>query len=328
MRPRLLPLAAAVLTAALGISLACRPKTEVPQWMASLPPTSQMAFSSELGWALEHKELQNALSGSKQVEQMLDLFLQKAHINPANETGRVTLYMMDLPTKAASASDVKGSFLLYLSGFRHPKALQNALSESFPPEGFLKARGGEWPLYVIMDVESGGIKLHLRAASDPLGGIWLGDLSALQALSQPMTAPEGLISAASWLTPGQKLQGALRPKRLLEDLHNQMPSEWVKDLPSDIDALLWGVTPGQDGKPWELDILVGGSPEAITQVTPWLQRFGAALDATRPAGQAPAQLLQERTRAGLRTTLDQAQLEAAMQRLGMPSFKLPKGPAK
>ncbi len=320
MRLRFLPVAAAVLIAALGGS-GCKPKSEVPQWMATMPSNARIAFSSELGWALAHKEVQNALSQSKQVEQMLDLFLQKAKIDPKQDTGRLTVYVMDLPVKG-NASDFASSVVLQLSGFKNPKALHTALGESFPPEGFLHVGANDWPLYVIMDVQSGSTQMHLRGASDPSGGLWLGDMKALEIIAHPGTLPPGLISASGWLTPGRKLQGALRPQKLMEDLKGQIPSQWAKDLPTDLDVLLWGVTPGEDGKLWELEVILGGTPDSINQVTPWLQRFGAAMDATRPQGQAPTQLLQERTRAGLRTSLNDTQLESALQRLGLPSFKL------
>jgi hypothetical protein len=328
MRPSFLPIAAVTLAAALVSALACKPKAAVPQWVASMPSGTRFAFSSELGWALEHKDLQGALAQSRQVEQVLDLFLQKAHIDPRKETGRLTLYLLNIPTKVERPQDMTGSFLIQLSGFRDPQALQHAITESFPPEGFLKAGGADWPLFVIMDLQSGGTQLHLRAASDPAGGLWLGDLSALGALSHPQPLSPGTLAAAGWLSPQQKLQGALRPQEMLEGLKGQLPSEFTKDLPSDLEVLMWGVTPGGDGQPWQMEVVVGGSPGSITQVAPWLQRLGAALDATRPQGQAPAQLLQERGRAGLRATVDESQIEGVLQRLGMPAFKLKGGKAK
>jgi hypothetical protein len=328
MRPSILPIAAAVLTAALAGSLACRPKTVVPQWVATMPAGARFAFSSELGWALEHKGLQGAIAHAPQVGQMLDLFLSKARINPQKEAGRLTLYLLNLPTKVDRPQDVAGAFLIQLSGFRDPKALQQVVTESFPPEGFLKAGGADWPLFVVMDFAAGGNQIHFRVASDPSGGLWLGDLSALSALAHPRPLSDNVLSAAGWLSPHQKLQGALRPQGLLEGLKGQLPGEWAQEPPSDLDILLWGVTPGEAGQPWQMEAVVGGTPDAVGKVAPWLQRFGAALDATRPQGQAPAQLLQERTRAGLRASVDETQLEAALQRLGIPNFKLRDSKAK
>lgn len=328
MRPSILPIAAATLAVALAGALSCKPKAAVPQWVASMPAGAHFAFSSELGWALEHKELQGAIARAPQVAQMLDLFLSRARIDPRKETGRLTLYLLDLPTKVERPQDVSGAFLIQLSGFRDPKTLQQAVTESFPPEGFLKAGGADWPLFVIMDFAAGGAQMHLRVASDPAGGLWLGDLSALSALAHPRPLSDAVLSAAGWLSPQQKLQGALRPKGLIDGLKGQLPGEWAQELPSDLDILLWGVTPGETDQPWQMEVVVGGTPEAVAKVAPWLQRFGAALDATRPQGQAPAQLLQERARAGLRATVDRSQVEAALQRLGVPNVKFQDGPAR
>ncbi len=70
------------------------------------------------------------------------------------------------------------------------------------------------------------------------------------------------------------------------------------------------------------EVVVGGDPQAMTKVSPWLQRLGAALEAVRPQSQAPVQILQEGRRAGLKATLDQAQLESALGKLGLPHLKL------
>ncbi|HJV90382.1 MAG TPA: hypothetical protein VJ623_08770 [Holophagaceae bacterium] len=315
-----------VATALIG-AMACKPKaSKAPAWVQGIPEEALTSVSGQAGFILANKDLQAAITKSPLAEQMLDLFLQKAQIKAQSETGRITFHLLDLPhpqdgPKAAEA--MSGAFLIHLSGFRNPQALQAAVTESFPAEGFLRVRGQDWPQFVIMDLQQGGRQLHLRVVADPQGSLWLGDLSALARIGAKSLADRpGVTAAAQWLTPDLKLQGAIRPEPILGGIRGQLPAEWARELPEGVDTILWGAGPQGDGTTWTFEVILGGEPKAIGQVTPWLQRLGAALDAVRPQGQAPVQILQEGRRAGLKATLDPAQLETALGKLGLPQLKL------
>ena len=327
------PLAPLLVLATLVGPVACRSKGKgVQPWLAGIPEASLTSVSGEAGWFLTNKGLQQALTRSPLAEQMLDLFMQKAHIDSRTETGRVTFHILDVPRTQGGQPDLKeaaSAFLIHLSGFRDPKALQTAVTESFPAEGFLRVQGQDWPQFVVLDLQQGGRQVHLRVAADPAGGLWLGDLAALARLNgKSLLERPGVVAAAQWLTPGLKLQGALRPDPIVKDLRAQLPSEWARELPEGVDIVLWGASPQApvEGRPeaWSFEVIVGAEPKAIAQITPWLQRLGAALDAVRPQGQAPVQILQEGRRAALRATVDAAQLESALGKLGVPQLNLDK----
>src|SRR5512146_1819345 len=96
----LIPIAVAGLC--LPWATSCRPKARVPGWVQTAPGDSLAAFSGEAGWVLTHKEVQSLISREPMVERALDLFLQKARINPRTETGRVTLHVIGVPQKGES----------------------------------------------------------------------------------------------------------------------------------------------------------------------------------------------------------------------------------
>lgn len=323
------PLVPILAVAALLVGpVACRPKRGAAQaWLEGIPEASVTSVSGEAGWFLENRDLQKLLTQTPLAEQMLDLFMQKARIDTRTETGRVTFHVLDLP-KVEGKPDLKaatGAFLIHLSGFRDPKALQAAITESFPAEGFLRVRGQDWPQFVILDLQQAGTQVHLRVVADPAGGLWLGDLAALSRLGGPTLAERpGVAAAAQWLSPGLRLQGALRPDPLVQSLRPQLPSEWARELPDGVDVVLWGAGPQGGADAWTFEVVVGAEPKAISQITPWLQRLGAALDAVRPQGQAPVQILQEGRRAALRATVDRDQLAAALTKLGLPHMELGK----
>lgn len=313
MRARSFLFPAAALVAVVGSG--CKRRTEAPAWLSAMPAPTRVVLTCDLAYALEHPMVQDSLGRVPQASQMLELFLQKARFNPRKDQARFALYVMDPPPGPAGGQAWNASFLIRLSGFKDPKALQAAVGESFPPEGFLRTRTGEWPLYTVMDVQKGNLNLRLRVAADPSGTLWLGDLAALEGLARPATLSPEALKAAAWTSPGRTLQGAVRPQGLVEAFGKTLPDSLAQDLPLNLDILLWEATPGGEGKPWELGLVAGGSPEAVAKAVPWLQRFGAAMDATRAPGQAPAQFLQERNRAALRTTMEASQVEGVLKRL-------------
>jgi hypothetical protein len=68
------------------------------------------------------------------------------------------------------------------------------------------------------------------------------------------------------------------------------------------------------------ELALAGSPEGISQVTPWLQRLVAAANAVQAAPGSAPELMQEKRRVGLRCTLTTEQLKLVMEKLGQPGF--------
>ena len=333
-RPAAILIPAAVAMACLPFAFSCRPKARIPGWVQAAPGDSLAAFSGEAGWMLTHKEVQSFISRDPMVERALDLFLQKAHINPRLETGRVTFHLIGLPSKDENSFQ-KGleHALIQLNQFKDPAALIGALAESFPQEGSLRIQGRDWPLYVILDIEAHGTKAHIRAASDEKGQVWIGALESLSRLA----STEGLGSqpdaalAAEWINPRAPFQGFLQPEPLLGGLRQHLEGSLVKDLPQGIKALFWSITPaeGKD-QPVRFELALAGSPEGINQVAPWLQRLVAAANAVQAAPGSAPELMQEKRRVGLRCALTAEQLKMVMEKLGQPgfSFSLPSGGRK
>jgi hypothetical protein len=309
----------------LCVAPSCRPRPKVPGWLQGAPVESLAAFSGEAGWVISHKEIQSLIAREPMAERALDLFLQKAHINPQTETGRLTIHLIGGPEKTEDTLEKGlGHALIQMDQFRDPKSLVAALTESFPQEGSLRLEGRDWPLYVILDLELRGVKAHFRAASDERGQIWIGELSALNRLATKgslASVPE-VVAAAEWISPRAPFQGYLQPEALLGRLRRELPdSASLRDLPQGIGALLWSVTPTQEkDQPMRFELAMAGTPEGISQVTPWIQRLVAATNALQPTpGQAP-ELMQEKRRVGLRCALTEEQLKLIMEKLGQPGL--------
>jgi hypothetical protein len=333
-RPAATLIPAAVALLCLGSGLACRPKARIPGWVQVAPGDSLAAISGEAGWVLTHKEVQSLIARDPMVERALDLFLQKARINPRTETGRVTFHLVGIPQKAENSLQ-KGleHALIQLNQFKDPAALVGALAESFPQEGSLRIQGRDWPLYVILDVEALGAKAHIRAASDEKGQVWIGSLEALNRLAtqQGLAANPDVALAADWISPRAPFQGYLQPDALLRGWRQDQTGSFLKDLPQGITALFWSVTPGEGkDQPLRFELALAGRPEGINQVTPWLQRLVAAANAVQAAPGAAPELVQEKRRVGLRCALTPEQLKLVMEKLGQSglTFTLPGGGPK
>ncbi len=333
-RPAAILIPAAVALACLPFASSCRSKSRVPAWVQVAPGDSLAAFSGEAAWVLTHKEIQSLIARDPMVERALDLFLQKAHINPRTETGRLTFHVVGMPGKGEDTLQ-KGleHVLIQLNQFKDPSALIGALAESFPQEGTLRIQGRDWPLHVILDFEAGGAKAHIRAASDEKGQIWIGSLEALNRLASVAslgTQPDAAL-AAEWISPRAPFQGYLQPEALLGGLRKALDASIIKDLPKGVNALFWSITPLEEkDQPVRFELALAGTPEGINQVTPWLQRLVAAANAIQAAPGSAPELMQEKRRVGLRCTLTQDQLKLLMEKLGQPgfSFKLPGGDRK
>lgn len=318
----LIPVAVALLC--LPWATSCRPKPRVPGWVQTAPGDSLAAFSGEAGWMLTHKDMQSLLSREPMVERALDLFLQKARINPRQETGRVTFHVIGVPQKGPT--DLKQGLehvLIQLSQFREPGALVSALAESFPQEGSLQIQGRDWPLHVILDLQTQDAKAHIRAASDEQGQVWIGSLEALGRLAarESLAGQKDAASAAEWINGRAPFQGYLQPEALLGGLRQKLEGSLIKDLPQGVSALFWSITPAKEkDQPIRFELALAGSPEGINQIAPWLQRLVAAADAVQSAPGAAPELMQEKRRVGLRCALTPDQLKLVMEKLGQPAF--------
>lgn len=334
-RPAALLIPVAVALFSLPFTASCHPKPRVPGWVQAAPGDSLAAFSGEAGWMLTHKDVQSLISRDPLVERALDLFLQKAHINPRTETGRVTFHVIGVPQKGENQlKQGLEHVLIQLNQFKDPTALVSALAESFPQEGSLRLQGQEWPLYVILDIEAQGTKAHIRAASDDHGQVWIGSLEALNRMAarDSLADQADAALAAEWISARAPFQGYLQPEALLGGLRQNLESTFIKDLPQGVKALFWSITPSSEkDQPIRFELALAGTPEGINQVSPWLQRLVAAANAVQatPGGSTP-ELVQEKRRVGLRCTLTPEQLKLVMEKLGQPgfSFGLPGGGRK
>ncbi|MBI4912734.1 MAG: hypothetical protein HY823_08345 [Acidobacteria bacterium] len=323
MRRLLIPALLATLIPVAG----CRSRVSPgPEWLQSAPRGCQVAFSAEARWLLEHKEFQTLMAQSKLAEQALDLFLSRARIAPHLETGRITFFVLDLPTlDKPNTSDLGKAFLIRLSGFKNPKNLYIALADSFPAEGSLRAGGKDLPLHMIMDVN----QFNIRALADPDGPIWIGDIRALATLGAKAPGPRSpLRRAGEWVNPSAAFQGFLLPDSLLARLPvDRLPKGWSSELPKGLEALAWSIQPAADPKaPHRLELAVAGSPDGISQTVPWLQRLVAISNSLDPNARQVAELIQEKDRAGIRCSLNQEQLNSLMAKLGQPAFRVGPGP--
>lgn len=312
----LVPVAVAV--AGLGGASSCRPHPRLPGWVQSAPEDSVFSFSGGAGWMLTQPDIQALLAREPEASRALDLFLQKARINPHTETGRLTLHLLAGPGQGKGL----GQVLIQLDQFRDPKALMAALAGDFPQEGQLRLNGRDWPLYVILDLDTPGNSAHIRAASDEQGQLWIGNLSALQRLAsrKSLASRPDAAAAAAWINAQAPFQGYLQPEALLSGLHQLPVTSTLRDLPQGLDALFWSITPGAaPGQPNQFELALGGSAEGLAQIAPWLQRLVAMVSAVQPApGATPPELMQEKHRVGLRATLTDEQLKLVMEKLGQP----------
>ena len=310
---------------ALGVAAlfmpACRPKATAPLWILAAPSGSQMAVSGRLGWLTQDPSFRKLLGKSPEAEQALDIFLQQAHINPATETGRLTLHLLDAPDETKPTH----GFLLALDQFQDPKALQMALASSFPPEGTLHWNGQDCPLHVILDVDSPKMKAHLRALGDPSGRIWIGDLDTLTQLASGAFGPTpGLAKAAAWITPGAPLQGFLQPEALLQTWRQKANEELSLDLPKGIAYLVWSVTPpSQPDKPYEFELALSGEEAGIAQAAPWMQRLAAIAGSVQSGKAPPPEIQSGKEWVSLRMRLTGPQVEQVLGKLGQSFISLP-----
>jgi len=309
-----------ILSAALLALFGCGlRKSKGPDWAASAPTGTVMAVSSQASWVVQRPEFQNFMGQFPIAERTLDLFLKRAHINPAEETGRISFYVMDLKlnTDQLRAGVDGSSFLLQLGGFREPKNLLMAITEAFPMEGTLLVGKRELPLYVLLDYN----QFHMRLIFDEQDRIWIGDLSALASLGKTPTLSSPAQRAGEWINGRAPIQGLVLPEQLLEQASQKLPKAFAKEMPRGIQALAWSVTPSAaKDAPHSLELAVTGTPEGIRQISPWIQRLVALVSNMPGAPSHPTDVLEEQDRIGLKAQLNATQLEAVMSRISQPGL--------
>ena len=306
---------------ALVLAVGCQGrKARTPDWVATAPAPTVMAVSGAMGWVLEQPHFQGLLERYPMAEQTLDLFLRKAKINPHQETGRITFYVLaDQPLGQAKDLKVQPSdFLIQLGGFSNPAALNMAVLDAFPQEGGLPLDGHEFPMYVVMDIN----QFHIRALVDAGGRVWLGDVGALAKLGSGRLGPRDPVQAsAQWTNGAAPFQGFLKPRGMLQAAAAHLAPEVARNLPKDIDALAWSVTPGSGpGALHRFELAVTGTPEGILTVAPWLERFVAAATGLQGGSSQAPEILQEARRIGLRAQLTQEQVNLALAKLNQPGI--------
>lgn len=298
----------------------------VADWAASAPPSAVMGVSGQAGWILGQPAFQAYLEKFPYADQTLDLFLKKARINPHKDSGRISLYVTGLPAgdQPKGLQDLDKAvpeFLIQLGGFKDQAAVHVAIADAFPAEGSLPLNKHELPVYVILDVN----QYHIRAVADPAGRVWLGDLRTLAKLeSGGLPTANPVRAALEWTNGAAPFQGFLRTRPLLDQLPGKVPDEVLRNLPTGVEGLAWSVTPGEgkDGL-HRFELAVSGSAEGVVKVAPWVQRFVAAATSLQgaPTAQAP-EILQERTRIGVRCQLTNEQINLALARLAQPGLTL------
>lgn len=309
----------AAVVSVLALAACGHRKSAAPDWAGSAPAGTVMAFSGRAGWLIEQQAFQAYMRQYPYADQTLDLFLKKARISPARETGRISFYVLSVPRMGPDGKPSLPEFLIQLGGFKDQAGLNMAVSEAFPTEGSLPVNRQELPVHVILDVN----QVHIRAVTDAQGRVWLGDLKTLTRLALgPLGPRHPVMRAAEWTDGASPMQGFLQVRPILEGLSASVPPELARSLPKGIESLAWSVTPGGKGT-HRFDLSLTGTPEAILQVAPWVQRFMAAASAVQgAAGTAAPEILQERERIGLRCQMTADQINQALSRLALPSLSL------
>lgn len=307
MRHFLLPIIA---LGAVSISTGCREmRSKAQDWVLSAPEASALGVSCSLALALESPSVREAITKFPQFDQALELFLDKAKIDPASETGRVSAYLMSQPgakNVPASPDDLASlaqTVFIQIAGFRDPKAIERMVIETFPPQGSLSMGGREYPLFVVFDFNN----FHLRVFSDNYGRLWIGEMSALQELAKRRSFGDSspVSRASEWVSRAGAVQGFIQPELLPSD----MMQELAKVVPAGIEGVAWSVSPLETGgRMVELDLAVAGTEDAIAQLKPWMQRLIAMASTLGGEGSRPPDTIQENNRMGIRCQFNKDQL--------------------
>jgi len=290
------------LAAAAALAMAfsgCRdmgPRT--PEWVASAPEKAIIGVSLHMGWALERPEVRRAMARHPIFEQTLEILLDKVRLDPASETGRVSLYMLGVPGHGhgiASFEDFSGMALMQVAGFGDTRAVQRVIAGNFPPEGSLSAGGREYPLFVFFDFND----VHIRILIDGDGRLWIGDIAVLHCVARRQFVGEGgpLAHAAKWIKASGAVQGFLRP----DLVPKEAMKEFAAAVPAGIKGIAWSISAlEKDAGAISLSLAAAGTEEAIAGLKPWMQRTAAMASGLAGEGAAPPETLHEKDRAGLK----------------------------
>jgi len=303
----------------LAISLAiagCRDMQPKPQdWVVSAPEKTPIGISCNLGWILEKPELRKLVTSHPMFDQALELFLDRAQLDPSSETGRVSAYLLKFPNKDDSnppIDSLRKAALIQIAGFRDPKAIQKVVAESFPPEGTLKLGNREYPLFVVLDIN----QFQIRILSDSEGRLWIGDMGVLQEIAKRRTIGDGspVSRAFEWVSNSGAVQGFVVPDLVPKEILNN----FLKVAPEGIKGLAWSVSPSsRDEQIIDFDLAVDGTEEAITKLKPWMQRLIVLVSSSGNNGTRQPETLQENSRMGIRCQFRQDQLSDALNMLDL-----------
>ncbi|MCL1892902.1 MAG: hypothetical protein FWG02_01530 [Holophagaceae bacterium] len=296
--------------------VSCRdmqPKAQ--DWVVSAPEKTAVGVSCHLGWILERPDLRKLIANHPLFDQALELFLDRAQIDPSSETGRVSAYVIKIPdinSTNQSADSLRDMALIQIAGFRDPKAIQRVVVESFPPEGSLKIGNREYPLFVVLDFN----RVQARIFSDSDGRLWIGDLSGLQELARRRNLGEGssISQAFEWVAPAGVLQGFVQPELIPRDTFSGFSDFALEG----IHGLAWAVSPSKkDEKLIDLDLVVTGTGESISKLKPWMQRLIALASSLSGNGARQPDTIQENNRLGIRCQFQQDQLGNALSLINL-----------
>jgi hypothetical protein len=297
-----------------------RPRSQ--EWVVFAPEKAIVGVSLHLGWTLERPEVREAIARYPVFDQALEIFLDKVKIDPASETARASLYLLEIPRaneKITSLDDLGGMALIQLAGFRDPRAVQRVVVENFPPEGSLRMGGREYPLFVFFDINN----LHLRVFLDSDDRLWIGDMAALQGVAKRRFAGESspLARAAEWIQASGAVQGFVQPELLPREAIGDMAADAI---PAGVRGLAWSVsTTEKDPEAASLSLAATGTEEGVAAVKPWVQRLAAVVSAASSGG-PPPETLQERARMGLKCQLKQGQMNKVFEMMNLgPAIMLP-----
>jgi len=310
-------------------------RPQAQDWMVSAPEKTILGVSGQLGWILEMPEFRKYITRYPIFDQALELFLDRAAIDPSSETARISLYVLNIPNDGntvTSAEDLRGLALIQIAGFRDVKAIQRVVVETFPPEYSLKIGGREHPLFVVLDFN----QIRVRLFFDDSGRLWIGDLSALEEIAKKRRSgiSDYLARASEWLPATGALQGFAQPELIPKHAFKELDAF----IPAGIKGLAWAVTPvdkkGQAApatpqasqaagnalqafQAVNLDLCVTGTEDAVTNLKPWMQRVVAIASTLAGDGMMPPETIQEGARMGVRCQFKQDQLETALKMMNM-----------
>jgi len=299
------------------ISFGCRDiRSKTQDWVASAPEKTAIGVSCHLGWILEMPDFRNFIAKYPLYDNALELFLDSAKIDPASETGRLSVYVLELPNTdhaEPSINDLREMLLIQMAGFREPKIIQRVIMDNFSPEGSLRLGGREYPLFVVLDINN----VKIRIVSDDNGRVWIGDIAALQetARKRGMGSSAYVSRASEWIPPSATIQGFVQPEFVSKDIFK----DFADVIPPGIKGLAWSASPSQNNKQIvNLDLAITGTDDAVNKIKPWMQRiFVMASSLANGDGTGQPETVQENNRMGIRCQFKQSQLSQVLNSLNL-----------